>query len=381
MANKLLIVDDDARIGRLVVRVAKKIGYETASLDDSTEFDAANTNFAPSVIVLDLNMPGMDGVELLRLLAKRKCEASVLLISGEDSRVLSTTERLGGELGLKMGRSLQKPIDVELLRDALGAHYRPDTSVTETDLAAAIKQDQLHACYQPKIDLATGKVCGAEALVRWRHPTLGQVFPDDFIPLAEASGLVVPLTYRMIALALKDSAAWSKLVPDMTVAVNLSAVLLTDLTVPDRVAELLAESGADSSRLILEVTESGAMADPAHTMDILARLRLKGIQLSIDDFGTGYSSLVQLYRLPYGELKVDKSFVMESQGDEEAAVIVRSIIALAHGMNLKVVAEGIENQATMDWLAELGCDIGQGYHIAKPLEAEPFLAWLTERES
>ncbi len=377
--NRLLCVDDDPRISRLVRRVAEKIGFDTLEINDSTEFESTYAEFKPDVILLDLNMPGTDGIELLRSLAVLQSHAAIFLISGEDTRVIHTTTKMGRELGLNMAGELHKPVGVATLRKELAEHYKEERKITESDLAEALDSDGLFVCYQPKVDLQSGHVMGAEALVRLRHPSYGKVFPDDFIPLAEQSSLIAALTYRVLELMLDDSAGWTKKWQRLTFAVNLSPRLLSDLTLPDRVVETLAAHNFDPSRLILEVTESGAMEDPVPSMDILVRLRLKGVQLSIDDFGTGYSSLVQLYRLPYSEIKIDKSFTIAMKDDDEAATIVRSTISLGHSMGLKLVAEGIEDQETMDSLKELGCDIGQGYHIARPAEAPEFEEWLTQR--
>lgn len=377
--NRLLTIDDDPRISRLIRRVAEKIGFDTLEVNDSIAFESTYAEFKPNVIVLDLNMPGTDGIELLRFLAGLQARPAIFLISGEDTRVISTTAKLGRELGLNMAGELHKPVKIDALRGVLAEHYQEEIKITESELAEALASDQLFVCYQPKVDLQSGYVIGAEALVRWRHPSLGTVLPDEFIPLAEQSGLVAPLTNKVLELLLKDSAGWKRKWQRLSFAVNLSPRLLTDLALPDRVLEMLKAHDFDPSRLILEVTESGAMDDPVPSMDILARLRLKGIQLSIDDFGTGYSSLVQLYRLPYSEVKIDKSFCIEMKNDDEAAAIVRSTIYLAHSMGLKVVAEGIEDQETMDSLKELGCDFGQGYHIARPVEAREFEEWLKQR--
>jgi EAL domain-containing protein (putative c-di-GMP-specific phosphodiesterase class I) len=250
--------------------------------------------------------------------------------------------------------------------------------ITESGLAEALDSGQLFVRYQPKVDLESRHVVGAEALVRLRDPEHGEVFPDEFIPLAEGSGQIAALTDKVLETVLEESAGWKRRWRHLTFAVNLSPSLLSDLTLPDRVIETLRAHDFDPSRLVLEVTESGAMENPVSTMDVLARLRLKGVHLSIDDYGTGYSSLVQLYRLPYSEIKIDKSFTIEMKDDNEAATIVRSTIGLAHSMGLKVVAEGIEDQETMDALAGLGCDIGQGYYIGRPDEAPQFEAWLNQ---
>ncbi|MCK5122033.1 MAG: EAL domain-containing protein, partial [Methylococcales bacterium] len=223
----------------------------------------------------------------------------------------------------------------------------------------------------------TGKLIGAEALVRWQHPEHGLVFPDSFIPMAEKNtALIASLTYEVMKTVFQDDMLRKKQGLELNLSINLSANLLSDLSLPDKVEELVKTYGFNLDQLLLEVTESGAMEDPSLTMDILSRLRLKNIRLSIDDFGTGFSSLVQLYRMPFNEIKVDKSFVMKAMTNKEAAEIVRITIDLGHSLGLEVVAEGIENQETYNWLEELGCDIGQGYFISKPVNGAQFSQWI-----
>ncbi|MCH8847248.1 MAG: EAL domain-containing protein, partial [Proteobacteria bacterium] len=251
--------------------------------------------------------------------------------------------------------------------------------VTEEELEKAITQNELVVHYQPQIHLSSGKIVGLEALVRWQHPEHGLLLPDVFIPMAEQKKeLIDLLTYSVLDNVLHNSTLKKIITSDLNVSINLSATMLHDLSLPDKVSKMLTEHDFDPDRLIVEITESGAMEDPALTMDILTRLRLKNIRLSIDDFGTGFSSLVQLYRMPFNEIKVDKSFVMKAMVDEEAATIVRTTIELGHGLGLEVVAEGIEGKETLDWLKELGCDIGQGYFISRPVDVDNLESWVKE---
>lgn len=247
------------------------------------------------------------------------------------------------------------------------------------ELRRAIEEDELVLHYQPKIDMRTGRVCGAEALVRWMHPQQGMIPPDEFIPLAEHSGLIKPLTDWVVEAALRQSSDWRHAGVALPVAVNLSARNLRDTELLSTMARLVAAWGAEAGWLELEITESAVMDDPVGALEILSRLSDLGFTLFIDDFGTGYSSLGYLQKLPVDSLKIDKSFVIDMQADKDSATIVRSTITLAHDLGLKVVAEGVENQAVWDRLAALGCDVAQGYHISKPLPAEQFKEWLDER--
>jgi diguanylate cyclase (GGDEF)-like protein len=244
------------------------------------------------------------------------------------------------------------------------------------DLRKAIEDDQLEIHYQPKADLRTGRVIAVEALVRWHHPTYGLLKPDEFIPLAEHTGLIRPLTLEVIRGAVTQCASWRAEGIDVGVAVNLSARNLHDLALPEEVSEILTTAGLHPSRLRLEITESTIMADPIRAMEVVSRLHDLGTTLAIDDFGTGYSSLAYLKRLPVDELKIDKSFVLDMQSDENDAVIVRSTIDLARNLGLVVVAEGVETQASWDALASLGCDLAQGFFLSRPVPAAELTAWL-----
>lgn len=254
------------------------------------------------------------------------------------------------------------------MRDGIG----DDDQVTENDLQKAIEEEQLFLQYQPKINLNGGgatAVPAVEALVRWRHPSQGVVPPNQFIPLAENSYLIHPLTFYVLRQAAGQARKWEDDGAPLTVAVNIAAPLIDDLSFPDQVQQIFDEEQCDPSRIILEVTESGAMSSAARSMDVLSRLRLKGCGLSIDDFGTGYSSLVQLHRMPFTELKVDKSFVMEIGDNSEAELIVNVIVGLARKLGLKSCAEGVEDAKTAEFLASLGCDTAQGFHYSRPVDA------------
>ena len=246
----------------------------------------------------------------------------------------------------------------------------------KSELREAIHSDQLCLYYQPQIDHKTQRVTGLEALVRWNHPLRGFLAPDAFVPLAEDGGLIGPLTYWVLRSALAYQVALEKSGISLKMAVNLSARNLHDMQLPATVGSLLAESGVKPHQLTLEITESAVMANPSDGLSILTELDKMGIKLAIDDYGTGYSSLAYLKRLPVDELKIDKSFVMDMESNDNDAVIVRSTIDLAHNLGLKVTAEGVETQDIWDTLSILGCDQSQGYFMARPMPAEKLEAWL-----
>ncbi len=246
----------------------------------------------------------------------------------------------------------------------------------ERELREAIEQDELELYFQPQLDAQRGTVWGAEALVRWQHDERGFIPPDQFIPLAEQSGLIHPLTVWVLHQALKQCAQWQSTGHQLNVAVNLSARSLQVKELPELVHSALEQWRMAPSRLCLEITESAVMADPASALKILSRLDAMGVHLSIDDFGTGYSSMAYLKRMPVDEIKIDRSFVMEMAAEANDAVIVRSIVDLAHNMGLRAVAEGVESEAVWRALVNLGCDLVQGYYFAKPMPAQTFLQWL-----
>jgi EAL domain-containing protein (putative c-di-GMP-specific phosphodiesterase class I) len=323
----------------------------------------------------------------LRFLSELKCTAKIIVASGMDTRVLSSVMRLGEEHGLTMLGALQKPVDIDALEAMLLSTKSKIWHPTAYELERAIQLGEIDVYYQPKVELAGGKVgriSDCEALVRWRHPQEGIVGPFAFIPLAEESGLIEPLTDLVLEKAAAQIAQWNDAGLAMGVAVNLAASTLGNLDFPDRIASILAKNGVSHQSLTLEVTETTAMANATQSMDVLTRLRVKGLGLSIDDFGTGYSSFVQLYRMPFNELKIDKSFVLDVCDSAEAATIVRSIAELAHNLGLSVCAEGVETAGALEFLVELGCEKVQGYYIQMPSPADEFtefvLDWNTRIE-
>ena len=246
-----------------------------------------------------------------------------------------------------------------------------------TELRQAVEEGQLRLFLQPKVDVASGALCGAEALVRWQHPMRGLMPPMEFIPFAEQTGFIRQLTLWMFSeVARRQSALTAMGVA--RVAINLSTRDLLDTELPDKLDALLTRHRATASRLCLEITESAIMDDPERAEATLQRLAERGFKLSIDDFGTGYSSLAYLKRLPVHELKIDKSFVMAMERDASDAKIVRSTVDLAHALGLSVVAEGVENASILAQLQTLGCDDAQGYHFAKPLAFDAFGAWVAK---
>ncbi|MFC5379360.1 putative bifunctional diguanylate cyclase/phosphodiesterase [Aquipuribacter nitratireducens] len=247
------------------------------------------------------------------------------------------------------------------------------------DLRRALQEGELYLTYQPKVDVAADEVRGVEALVRWAHPTRGLVTPAEFVPVAEGTGLIVPLTVRTLELAIAQARRWLDEQRPLQIAVNLSPRCLLESGFAGTVAEILSRHGVPSGLIRLEITESTIMSDPARALDVLLALRELGVSLSIDDFGTGYSSMAYLKRLPVDELKIDRSFVLEMLQNSGDQVLVRSSIDLGHNLGLAVVAEGVEDEATLSALTGLGCDVVQGFHLARPMSADQVGSWLDGR--
>jgi EAL domain-containing protein (putative c-di-GMP-specific phosphodiesterase class I) len=248
------------------------------------------------------------------------------------------------------------------------------------ELRAALNNGQVEVHVQPQARTSTGEVGSVEALVRWEHPERGRIAPDEFIPVAERSGLIGPLTTRVLDLSLAAVADWRRRGVDLSVAVNLSSRSLLDADLVDEVSRLLRRHDVPPARLTLEVTESSVMADPARATALLHELRGLGVRLSVDDFGTGYSSLSYLQRLPVDEVKIDRSFVTGLDDRGGNAAIVRAIVDLGRHLGLEVVAEGVEDQQTWDQLEEMGCHLVQGWHLARPMPPAALVPWLRERE-
>jgi diguanylate cyclase (GGDEF)-like protein len=245
-----------------------------------------------------------------------------------------------------------------------------------SDFRRALEQDEILAYYQPIVDVAGGRVRGAEALVRWAHPDLGLLAPGAFVDIVEQTGLIGPMTLQVLERAVEQCSRWRRAGEDLTVAVNLSVRNLLDRSLPRDIDRLLSAYGLPPQALRLEITESMLMSDPERVHATVMRLSDLGVQLSVDDFGTGYSSLMHLRQMPIDELKIDRSFVSPMLHDESDLIIVRSTINLGHDLGLRVIAEGVEDEATLARLVRLGCDLAQGYHFSRPMPGDQFGRWL-----
>jgi EAL domain-containing protein (putative c-di-GMP-specific phosphodiesterase class I) len=367
--RRLLAIDDEKGLLAIVQDIGQNAGYEVVATSDATYFLQQTREWHPTLVLMDLQMPDVDGVELLRAMAVEKLLAPIVLMSGVDDKVLRTVGDLGTDLGLNMRGVLGKPIRLETFRRTLEEHAAPHGNHRIEELREAIAGDQLVLHYQPVVRLATREVIAFEALVRWNHPTDGLIQPDNFIPLAEERGMIDDLTWTVLRMAVEQAAHWA-LTLGMPIAVNLSATNLNDEAFPDKLSLLCREYGVTPSQISLELTETATSHDAMRLKAILSRIRLKGFRLAIDDFGIGYSSMMQLRSLPFSELKIDKSFVSDMLHSEDAGIIVDAILALAGAFRMDVVAEGIETEAQLAGLLKRGAVVGQGYLISRPAPAD-----------
>lgn len=387
-ANRILVIDDDDVVCGIVAALAGTMGFECATTRDPASFLNLITPDI-SFILLDLMMPGMDGIEVLRMLGEQRSKARILLMSGMDKRVLETAEKLAQSLGLPVVGHMQKPVPLEELRDMLAALATmgapealvepPPLALPDGQLRLAIEREEFVNYYQPQISLATGHVIGFEALARWRHPKLGLIPPDSFIARIESLGLIDRLCWLTAELALKDIREYGLLEGDLPrLSVNASMHSLHDLSFPDSFVKMAARYGFPTERISIEVTESGLARQLSRTLDVLTRLRMKGFKLSIDDFGTGYAMMRQLQNVPATELKIDKSLVERMHGNDSERIMVEKVIELGHELEMEVMAEGVATQEQLDVLRLKGCDGAQGFLISRPLPAEQIPAWVAQ---
>jgi len=373
--QRLLIVDPDLEAGKIVASSAADYGIESRALATAGEFMELFAGWQPTLICFSLNLPDMDGVELIRWLADVRCDAQIIIAGNVDKKILNTAANLASARGLDVAGVLQKPYGPSDITDLFEATQMSQETVTLREIQQAFGSNEIVLRYQPKIDLSDPALPlkGAEALVRWHHPTRGLLSPDRFLGAIERHGMMAKLTDVVIKQAFADLASWTHLPDEFSIAVNVPGDLLHDLSLPDRIEAEARAAQIDPRRVVIEITESVALDDQPTTLDVLTRMRLKGFGLALDDFGTGFSSLVELYRMPFSEIKIDRSFVSQVERDPDARTIVRSIVGLGHNLGLRVVAEGAETAKIIDFLREINCQQAQGYFITVPLAAGAFV--------
>jgi EAL domain-containing protein (putative c-di-GMP-specific phosphodiesterase class I)/ActR/RegA family two-component response regulator len=386
-----MLVDDEAFQLRVLTRTLLNLGCTHVTTFDSGELALRSIAWDPpyDVIVLDVNMPGMDGIEFIRRLAECRYAGAVVLVSGENERLLDSIERLIVSHGLRARGHLVKPVrpeDLKLLLQQLGqeeagltAQLHGEPNVSASHVRSALSRGEIVGYFQPQVSLATDEVIGVECLARWNHPVRGLIEPEHFLPVAADAGLLPAICRNMLGIALENSARWSQQGCALQVAVNVSMEDIAELAFPDAAASLARKYGVNPDLITLEITEGQVMRQLSTALDVLTRLKLKRFRLAIDDFGTGHSSLAQLRDLPFDELKVDRSFVNGVSTDPRLQAICGASLHMARQLRLRSVAEGVELEADRDLLRYLDCTAAQGFMIARPMRPEEIVPWIAER--
>ncbi len=383
---KFLVIEDDEFQRQMVVRMLRMLGvmsiHEVANGRQALEtFHGANAQ-PVDIAICDLDMPEMDGMEFLRHLGQKQHDISIIISSAQKSKLLDSVGKMTLAYGFKLLGVIEKPVTRELLKELISKRMASISSKLPSTTAATnfsleetlqgISANQFEPYYQPQVDLNTGQVIGAEALARWIHPDRGVIGPHAFIPSLEQSGNMNELTFVLLKKIVSNYPLIKFNGRPFSVSVNLSIACLSDTGLADRITKIVRKSGINPQDLTLEITESVAISDIAAALENLTRLSMRGFSLSIDDYGTGFSSLQQLTRIPFNELKIDQSFVKNFSGNEELRIVVESSIDMAHKLNVRSVAEGVENLQDWDTLKSMKCDIAQGYFIARPMDTIAF---------
>lgn len=387
---RTLLIDDEPFMRDLLHASLTHLGIETITCaEDGAEalslVERGELEF--DLVVCDLYMPRMDGIEFMRYLPQCGFRGGIILLSGKDQKVLRSAVQVARERHLNVLGSLPKPVSADDLRRVIERITAYDfnttatatTILTEHQIQTGIEDGCLRLYYQPQVDLNTNEVTGVEALARWYDANQGTLGPTAVVPVIEGSRLIHSFTEAALLQAIRQQRDWQQRGLRLRVAVNISVSALERLDLPERIEALCNEVGVEPASLAMEITETHFAGDSATALDVLTRLKLKGLGLSLDDFGTGYSTLEQLQRAPFDEMKVDHSFVHGAKFDPAARTILESSVDLGRRLGLAMVAEGVED--TEDWqlTQELGCQTGQGFYIAQALPPAEFEAWLSAR--
>ncbi|CAB3682858.1 EAL domain-containing response regulator [Trinickia soli] len=382
--RRILVVDDEPFVLKVLVRQLSQLGYQEVLSYEHAQ-DALEVlqrdDHQVDVVFTDLQMPGMDGVEFLRQLVQRGYDGEVVLVSGEDARILKSAEKLAYSRGLRVLGSLAKPATREQLQQSLrgDALAEPDGeqpgSYPPDALRTAIAAGQLITCYQPQVAFATGEVTGVEAKIGWMHPRDGLVTVEPMLGGVEYYGVLNDLTRTLLPTALEQAAQWQHLGDDFRVGVNLSMDDLAALDFPDFIVDAAARARFPLSRLVLEINETRMTRDRLISLDVLTRLRLKRISLLIDDFGTGQSSLAHLRDIPFDELKLDGGFVHGASRDASLNAIVKASLLLARQLNMRTIAQGIDDPEDWNVLRAMSCEVAQGNFVGPPMLGDALPQW------
>jgi EAL domain-containing protein (putative c-di-GMP-specific phosphodiesterase class I) len=375
---RVLILDDESAITEIIASSLDFMNLPTKEkIHDPLQLHNLDLSHY-DVMFLDLMMPNMDGIEVMRLLSEKAPQIQIVLMSGMDTNVLNTAKDLACESHLRVLGHLNKPfrpkqvIEIIQLYSEYSRSKADKTSIAAIpfslgELRNALNNKKLQLFYQPQFDLKTLQLVGFEALCRLQIDNK-IIYPDQFIQLAENNQLIHPLTQQVVQLAFQEFATLTSATHSgISLSLNISGHDLSDLEFPDYVSRLADKYNIPKQQINFEVTETQAVENMRFGLDVISRLRLKGFKISIDDYGTGYAMLDQIKRLPASELKIDRTFVKSISEKGKSVVLVRKILEMAQELNMEVVAEGIEDELTADWLQKMGCEIGQGYFFAKPM--------------
>ena len=370
------VIEDDVRVRSFLASILESEGFTSHKFSKISEIEAGLTQWRPDIVVMDLSLGETDAVEGIRCLAAARFAGRVLLVSGHDRTTIAEVNKIGERHGLLMLQPLSKPFRVEDLRVRL-AHPVSGNPTAVADLEIALQNNWLELWYQPKIDLKTMLVCGAEALVRLRHPERGIVLPGEFLP-PPGDPLYEPLTDFVVRRSLTDWSTFARERITNRLAINVPASILQK---PDFVGNVRRHLPTHDKfpGLIVEITEDEALGDPDVAREIAVQLRLYNVLVAIDDFGAGYSTLARLGELPFAELKLDRKFVDGCAADERKYAMCQNVVELAHKSNILAVAEGVESAADLEALTAMGYDMAQGFVFAKPMMMSDFTRTLLSR--
>jgi len=386
MSLNIAIVDDDNNLTDIIALICRIDGHDVTVAPDVAQAMALPLDEF-DVMVIDLHLPKVNGMELLRQLAKRNYGGKLIVISGADDRVLSIAAESARRLGLRILGTINKPFRAEEIRSLLAETGAADTAgtrapqqgqFTREEIVDAIESGAILPHYQPIVSLAAANATGMELLARWNHPTRGLLQPSAFIEQISTLGLMDDLTMSMLRQGARDLAKLRREGHDISLSVNIEIASLEDENFPSRAEQILDEEGIAPSSVILEVTERSAIVDRPLTLESLARVCLQGFRLAIDDFGTGHSSFAQLDAIPFDYLKIDRQFVARLGLSTNTEHIVRAVVDLAHSLGAHVIAEGVETYEQLQILGRFDCDKAQGYLVSVPLPAEGIGPCLTQ---
>ncbi|MCK5041377.1 MAG: EAL domain-containing response regulator [Sphingomonadales bacterium] len=376
---KAIIADDDIDICDLLGDILEGMGYDYEHVQNGTEFPELFMSYQPHLVFLDLKIPGKDGIELIEFLGTQNTKTKVIMMSGMDSRTLSSAQKLAQMNNVEIVTILQKPVMLDELEEVIGSIAPPPIKsrpVNADDIRQAIIANELEVYYQPQMCVVNDMppfLKGVEALLRWDSAIHGSVSPVTFIPIAEEDGCIYELTNFVFEQVLKEKSIWKELGFKLQTSINISQSLLSNNRLADLYEKIVTENGVDPNEITLEVTETSIMTDPVQSLSALTRMRLKGFQLSLDDFGTGYSSMAHLYRMPINEIKIDKMFVQNAMQDKEALEIVHFLIKLGESLGLEICIEGVEDPEIIEQLKSDRTILIQGFYFSRPLPANQFI--------